>query len=185
MKYAEALAYLEKVSSKYQARLNTSPYMDLNPFSCTAESYSSGSYKLDFARKMVDYETQIKICRDSDIVGEAMIMKGLGIRSSFTTCWALTHYSKSEYNPWFEDKYTLDKIAYANSLMKQGLALLKNPELAARYHQSLCQWRTAVEKFPETSVAEEIRTSCDNIVNYSYNPPKVRDTGEYVNLYCW
>ena len=122
---------------------------------------------------------------DEDIKGEVLIKMGLGIRSSFMSCWALTHYSKSEYNPWFEDKCTLDKIAYANSLMEQGLAILKDPELAARYHQSLCQWRTAVEKFPETSVAEEIRTSCDNIVNYGYNPPKVRDTGEYVNLYCW
>jgi hypothetical protein len=122
---------------------------------------------------------------DDDIKGEALIKMGLGIRSSFMSCWALTHYSKSEYNPWFEDKYTLNKIAYANSLMEQGLVILNDPELAARYHQSLCQWRTAVEKFPETSVAEEIRTSCDNIVNYRYNPPKARDTGEYVNLYCW
>lgn len=185
MKYAEALAYLEKVSSKYQARLNTSPYMDLNPFSCTAESYSSVSYKLDFARKMVDYETQIKICRDSDIVGEAMIMKGLGIRSSFTTCWALTHYSKSEYNPWFEDKYTIEKLRKANSIIDQGLKTLKNPELAARYYRNFHKWKTAVRKHPETEVAKEILSSCDNIVDYEYKYPHVRETGYYENRHCW
>lgn len=186
LKYSKAVEYLSKVSDGYQKRLNTSVYMDFDPFEIKSHNVkTSSTYKLDFARKMVNYEHSVQNGTDDDIKGEALINMGLGIRSSFMSCWALTHYSKSEYNPWFEDKYTLDKIAYANSLMEQGLAILKDPELAARYHQSLCQWRTAVEKFPETSVAEEIRTSCDNIVNYSYNPPKVRDTGEYVNLYCW
>jgi tetratricopeptide (TPR) repeat protein len=186
LKYSKAVEYLSKVSDGYQKRLNTSVYMDFDPFEIKIHNAkTSSTYKLDFARKMVNYEHSVQNGADDDIKGEALIKMGLGIRSSFMSCWALTHYSKSEYNPWFEDKYTLDKIAYANSLMEQGLAILKDPELAARYHQSLCQWRTAVEKFPETSVAEEIRTSCDNIVNYSYNPPKVRDTGEYVNLYCW
>ena len=186
LKYSKAVEYLSKVSDGYQKRLNTSVYMDFDPFEIKIHNVkTSSTYKLDFARKMVNYEHSVQNGTDDDIKGEALIKMGLGIRSSFMSCWALTHYSKSEYNPWFEDKYTLDKIAYANSLMEQGLAILKDPELAARYHQSLCQWRTAVEKFPETSVAEEIRTSCDNIVNYSYNPPKVRDTGEYVNLYCW
>ena len=186
MNYDKAVEYLNKVSDGYQKRLNTSTYMYFDPFEIKTHNVkTSSAYKLDFARKMVNYEHSVQNGTDDDIKGEALIKMGLGIRSSFMSCWALTHYSKSEYNPWFEDKYTLDKIAYANSLMEQGLTILKDPELAARYHQSLCQWRTAVEKFPETSVAEEIRTSCDNIVNYGYNPPKVRDTGEYVNLYCW
>jgi hypothetical protein len=186
MKYRKACEYLIQVHNGYQERLNTSAYMFFDPFEIKTHNVkTSSAYKFDFAWKMFNYEDFVQNETDEDIKGEALIKMGLGIRSSFMSCWALTHYSKSEYNPWFEDKYTLDKIAYANSLMEQGLAILKDPELAARYHQSLCQWRTAVEKFPETSVAEEIRTSCDNIVNYSYNPPKVRDTGEYVNLYCW
>ena len=186
LKYGKAVEYLSKVSDGYQKRLNTSAYMYFDPFEIkTHNAKTSSTYKLNFAQKMVNYERSVQNSTDDDIKGGALIKMGLGIRSSFMSSWALTHYSKSEYNPWFEDKYTLNKIAYANSLMEQGLMILKEPELAARYHQSLCQWRTAVEKFPETSVAEEIRTSCDNIVNYHYNPPKVRDTGEYVNLYCW
>ena len=186
MKYRKACEYLIQVHNGYQERLNTSAYMFFDPFEIkTHNAKTSSAYKFDFAWKMFYYEDSVQNETDEDIKGEVLIKMGLGIRSSFMSCWALTHYSKSEYNPWFEDKCTLDKIAYANSLMEQGLAILKDPELAARYHQSLCQWRTAVEKFPETSVAEEIRTSCDNIVNYGYNPPKARDTGEYVNLYCW
>ena len=186
MKYRKACEYLIQVNNGYQERLNTSAYMFFDPFEIKTHNVkTSSAYKFDFAWNMFNYEDFVQNETDEDIKGEALIKMGLGIRSSFMSCWALTHYSKSEYNPWFEDKYTLDKIAYANSLIEQGLAILKDPELAARYHQSLCQWRTAVEKFPETSVAEEIRTSCDNIVNYHYNPPKARDTGEYVNLYCW
>ena len=185
MKYGKAVAYLSKIHDGYQKRLNTSVYMCFNPFEITTYDPTSSTYKLDFARKMANYEHASRKSYNDDIKGEALIKMGLGIRSSFMSCWALTHYSRSEYNPWYEDKYTLDKIAYANSLMEQGLMIIKDPELAARYYQSLCQWKTAVEKFPETSVAEEIRTSCDFIVNYRYDPPKVRDTGEYVNLYCW
>lgn len=186
MKYGEALKYLSKVSEGYEDRLNTSSYMNFNPFEIkTHYLRKSHTYKLDFVRKMVDYEHIVQNCIDGDIKGEALIRMGLGIRSSFMSCWALTHYSKSEYNPWFEDKCTLAKIEYANTLIEKGLKCLKDPELAARYYKDLCQWRTAVEKFPETKVADEIRTSCDNIVNYSYNPPKARETGGYVNLYCW
>ena len=186
MKYGEAVKYLSKVSEGYEDRLNTSAYMNFNPFEIkTHYSRKSNTYKLDFVRKMVDYEHIVQNCIDGDIKGEALIRMGLGIRSSFMSCWALTHYSKSEYNPWFEDKYTLDKIEYANTIIEKGLECLKDPELAARYYKDLCQWRTAVEKFPETKVAEEIRTSCDNIVNYSYNRPKARETGTYVNLSCW
>lgn len=186
MKYGKACEYLIQVHNGYQERLNTSAYMYFDPFEIkTHNAKTSSAYKFDFAWKMFNYEDFVQNETDEDIKGEALIKMGLGIRSSFMSCWALTHYSKSEYNPWYEDKCTLDKIAYAHSLIEQGLMILKDPEVAARYYQSLCQWRTAVEKFPETSVAEEIRTSCDNIVNYSYNPPRVRDTGEYVNLYCW
>jgi hypothetical protein len=186
MKYSDAAKYFSKVSEGYEDRLNSSAYMNFNPFEIKTHSLrKSNTYKLDFVRKMVDYENIIQNCLDADVRGEALINMGLGIRSSFMSCWALTHYSKSEYNPWFEDKNTLDKIEYANTLIEKGLKCLKDPELAARYYKDLCQWRTAVEKFPETKVADEIRTSCDNIVNYSYNPPKARETGGYVNLYCW
>lgn len=185
MNYSEALKYLTKVSGSYQSCLNTSVFMDINPFTCTNESYSSSSYKLDFARKIVDYETQVKMCKDPDIVGVAMIMKGLGVRSSFTTCWALTHYSKSEYNPWFEDKYTVSKLKKANAMIEQGLETIKDSELAAKYYRDFHQWKTAVEKYPNTKVAKEIISSCDNLVDYAYKYPKIRDTGCYENRYCW
>jgi hypothetical protein len=167
MKYGEAVKYLSKVSEGYEDRLNTSSYMNFNPFEIkTHYLRKSHSYKLDFVRKMVDYEHIVQNCIDGDIKGEALIRMGLGIRSSFMSCWALTHYSKSEYDPWYDEQYAQDMIAYAQSMIEKGLESLKSQELAARYYRDLYQWRTAVEKFPETKVAEEIRSSCDNIVNY-------------------
>lgn len=183
--YIKAVAYLEKVSKDYQAYLNTSPYMDTNPFSSNPEQYTSGTYKLDFARKMVDYDSLIDICKDQDIVGEAVIMKGLGIRSSFTNCWALTHYGKSEYNPWYEDKNTVDILHRANTIIREGLGIIRDPELAARYYREFHMWKTAAEKFPETKVGREILSSCDNIVDYEYKYPQIRDTGYHLNMYCW
>lgn len=105
MKYRDAAEYLSKVSDGYEDRLNTSGFMTFNPFEIkTHYLRKSHTYKLDFVRKMVDYEHIVHNCTDPDIRGEALIKMGLGIRSSFMSCWALTHYSKSEYNPWFEDK---------------------------------------------------------------------------------
>lgn len=184
-KYQSAVRYLSRVSDDYENRLNTAAYMDLDPFDIKKHIIRrSNGYKLNFARKMVDYDHIIQSCSDDDIRGEAMIKTGLGVRSSFTSCWALTHYSKSEYNPWFEDQYTLDRISRSHAIIEKGLNTIRDPELAARYYRVLCQWRTAAEKFPETEAAREIRTSCDYIVNYSYVPPKARKSGSDVNLYC-
>lgn len=170
-KYSEAARYLSQVTEGYESRLNTSAYMYFNPFEIKAHCLrKSKSYKLDFVRKMIDYEHIVNNCTDDDIRGEAMIRIGLGMRASYMSCWALTYYSKSVYDPWYEDKATHDLIAEANSMIEKGLKTLKDPELSARYYRDLCQWRTAVEKFPETRVAQEIRTSCDNIVNYSCHP---------------
>ena len=174
LNYSKAVKYLSKVSEGYEDRLNTSAYMYFNPFEVKLrQGKKMRNYKLDFARKMLDYERIVKTCVDADIKGQALIKIGLGIRSSFGYCWALTHYGKSEYDPWYESQYALDKIAYAHTVIDQGLDSLNDPEMSARYYRDLYQWRTAVEKFPETNVAQDIRSSCDNIVNYGYTPPKV------------
>lgn len=185
MEYKEAVHYLGKVSSGYQGRLNTSIFMEYDPFQLEPSYLPNNSYKLRFARKMVDYERIMRECMDKDIKGEAMIKMGLGVKSSFGHCWALTHYSKSEYNPWFEAQQTLDKIAYAHTLIAKGLKTIDNPELAATYYRDFYQWKTVIEKYPYTAVAEEIRTSCDNLVDYTYKQPRVRDAGSYVNMFCW
>lgn len=185
LKYKEAVHYFSLISGDYQELLNTIVYMEFNPFRIEKEGYDNGNYKLNFARQMASYEETVQNNIDDNIKGEALIKMGLGLRSSFTFCWALTHYSKSEYNPWYEDKQTLDKIAYAHELIDKGLKMLKDSELAAGYYRDLYQWKHVVDNFPDTKVAEEIRTSCDNLVNYSYSPPEAQDTGCYVNLYCW
>jgi DNA polymerase III delta subunit len=97
----------------------------------------------------------------------------------------LTHYSKSEYNPWYEDKYTVEKLKQADAIIDQGLETIKNIETAARYYRDFHRWKTAVEKYPDTAVAKEIQSSCDNIVDYEQKYPQIRETGHYVNRHCW
>ena len=184
--YKAAYRYLSRVSEEYQKRLNTVAYMKFNPFETRSKSVQkNNTYKLDFVRKMLDYKHILQTCVDDDIKGEALIRIGLGMRASLTHCWALTHYGKWESSPWYEDESTLENITYAESIIEKGLDTIKDPELKARYYRDLYQWRTVVEKYPDTNVAKEIQTSCDNIVNYSYDPPKRGSDVKCVNLYSW
>jgi hypothetical protein len=88
MKYSQAAKYLSKVSDGYEDRLNTSAYMNFNPFEIQSHFLrKSHTYKLDFVRKMVDYEHIVQTCVDDDIRGEALIKMGLGI---FSYCYVST-----------------------------------------------------------------------------------------------
>ena len=43
----------------------------------------------------------------------------------------------------------------------------ENEELAAAAHVKLCQWKTAVEKYPQAYASLYTRVSCDNLCDYS------------------
>ena len=167
MRYSDAVTYLAKVSSDYQRRLNTYPYMERLPFKYGPERGTvRDNYKLSFARKMVAYESVIKSEVDQDKVGEAMVMMGIGIKSSFDFCWSLTHYSKSEYNPWYEEKQNLANIDMAEGMIKKGLSKIRNRELAAECYRRIYYFKTIMEKFPDTKVGREVLEHCDNADDY-------------------
>ena len=60
------------------------------------------NYKLAFARKMSEYQMIASTCTDPDIVGDALIKIGIGMRNSLEFCWALTHYKWTYDDPRFE-----------------------------------------------------------------------------------
>ena len=82
-------------------------------------------------------------------------------------------------------EYTVEKLKKADAIIDQGLETIKNIETAARYYRDFHRWKTAVEKYPETAVAKEIQSSCDNIVDYEQKYPQIRETGHYMNRHCW
>ena len=167
-KYAEAAEYLAKVSSKYQERTNVHWYFYREPFSYGPQAGGSKKdYKLDFARQMSSLESQIR-SRDTDVRGQALVRYGIGLRSSFDYCWALTQYHLNEGDEWLETAYREKALKDAENYIKQGLRTIKDPEIAARSYVSVCLWESAVEKFPDTDVARELRESCDCLADYKY-----------------
>lgn len=167
MNYEKATKYLSLVSSSYQSRLNTEAYMDRDPFSVNEsglESYEN--YKLGFATEMLRLEKSIAQATDNSKKALDMIRYGTGLRNSYTYCWTLTEYRRTG---WHYDLYDLAKPVFnrVDSIYKEALSLIDNDELAAASLVQLCQWKTAVEKYPDTYAAKYTRMVCDNLCDYS------------------
>ena len=125
--YDKAVTYLSKVSSDYQKTLNTYYYMNRLPFSYK-RNYGkvNPNYKLDFARKMSEYQMIASTCTDPDIVGDALIKIGIGIRNSFEFCWALTHYKWTCDDPRYEMEGSSVWHAEAQRKLRDGLNSMTN-----------------------------------------------------------
>ena len=163
--YGKAVKYLDKVSSSYQSRLNTEPYMSRDPFSIHEASLTNfEDYKLTFAKEMLRLEKSIAQSTDNSKKALDMIRYGTGLRNSCWYCWTLTEYRRTCY-----DSYELAKPVFnrVESIYKEALSLVDNDELAAAAHVQLCQWKTAVEDYPDTYAAKYTKMVCDNLCDYS------------------
>jgi tetratricopeptide (TPR) repeat protein len=125
--YDKAVTYLSKVSDDYQKTLNTYYYMNRLPFSYDRR-YGEfiPNYKLDFARKMSEYHMIASTCTDPDIVGDALIKIGIGMRNSLEFCWALTHYKWTYDDPRFELNGSSVWHAKAQRTLSKGLNSMTN-----------------------------------------------------------
>lgn len=171
MDYANAVRVLSKVSPGYQYRTNLVPYMSRLPFEYEhRKSTIQNEYKLSFAKSMRDYQKQSN-SSDPDRAGLAMVMKGLGIRSSFGYCWALTQYHLYEEDDWLESAHTSKALARAEELMRAGLATIRDRELAAKCCVMLLELKRAVTEYPETMAADFVRTRCDSYKDYNFGLP--------------
>ena len=165
--YSQAVKSLSKVSADYQKRLNTYCYMGHDPFSLNKKNIEIPlQYKLGFAREMVRLEEAIKSATDPSMKGTYMIRYATGIQNSYTLCWPLTRYEDSR---WYKPEKVMDEQTRntIKKLYEEGLAMIENEELAAIAHVQLCQWKKAVEQYPDTYASRYTRISCDNLCNYS------------------
>ena len=174
LNYPEAIKYLNKVSCTYQSRLNTSDFMRRDPFSIDKKYIADTcDYKLRFATEMARLSVVIK--NESDIQSKAlaMIKYGTGIQNSVRFCWTLTNYKWSNYD---DEHYEHIKglLNIAMRTYDEALSLLNKQhldeserELAAIGLVKLCQWKTAVETYPDTYAARYTKKMCDNLCDYS------------------
>ena len=166
-KYAKAAAALSKVSSGYQKRLNVNPYCDRDPFKYifTETGKPFENYKLNFAVEMRDLEKEMA-SSNPDVCGSAMVRYGIGLRSSFDYCWALTQYHLSEGDPWLYRDFRKDALADAEDYIRKGLSLIYDRELAAKAYLSVCQWQTVAERFTDTEAGNKVITECDKLYDH-------------------
>ena len=171
MDYVNAVRILSKVSPGYQYRTNLVSYMGRLPFEYDhRKSTVQNEYKLSFAKSMRDYQKQAE-SSDPDRAGLAMVMMGLGIRSSFGYCWTLTQYHLYYKDDWLESDYTSKARARAEKLIRTGLAKIHDRELAAKCCVMLKEFKRAVTEFPETMAADFVRTRCDSYKDYNFGLP--------------
>lgn len=169
MDYDEAVRYLSMVSPAYQARLNTESYMNRDPFSIHKTALKNfENYKLRFAAEMCRLEESVANVADNDQKALDMIRYGTGLRNSFTYCWPLTTYRGLWWSRRLYDvpEQVLSKV---EAIYEEALGMIDNDELAAIAHIQLCQWKTAVETYPDTYAARYTRMMCDNLCDYSIN----------------
>lgn len=100
-------------------------------------------------------------------IGVHAILCGMLLRSSFDYCWALTQYSFAYGEEWISSNYRKKALADGEAYIEAGLKTIRTPELAAKYYVQFSRFKTAAEKFPQTSAAKEVLGSCDKLVDYS------------------
>ena len=103
---------------------------------------------------------------DPDTRGEAMVQYGIGLRSSFDFCWALTQYHLGAEDPWLKSDERRLALLDSELYIRRGLGTIRDRELAARSHISVNQFKTAAELFPDTRVGQATASQCDRLRDY-------------------
>lgn len=181
--YKQALACLGKVSSSYQNRLHTEPYMNCNPFSTDKfdrwkkvgkwEDMAFPDYKYNFARQMCLLESQMNDKTvDINRRANAQLRYAIGLRNSYFDAWSLTQYSQGNasftesYREWMNSKQEEEIIAKYDRLVTIAMKMFTDDEAAAAAHYMFLNNYTIVTQYPNTSTAAYIRGHCDTYYDY-------------------
>lgn len=159
-KYKDAASWLKH--SKRQT--STWGWYDRDPF-CLKIGWStpnrhliskSPDYKLNFAKRMVELQDQMKYGETINKRAEAMILYGVGIRNQSDWCWALSRFSDSCF---LHDE--LVNYKQSKSLIDKGLATMTDIELKAYYLHSFARNKDVMDLCPGTKTAKSLRAHCD------------------------
>ena len=185
MQYGEAVKYLKPISIAFQYHHNL--YMDYDPFCVEHEPIEQKiNFKYDFAKEMNSLQQSINVTEDPNRKAEFMVKYAMGIRNSFSYCWALTQYYKGtsyygqvcDKRDWQNDSHTKAAMKRSKEMIKLALETISDDELGANILYDMCNYKTVANKYPNTIKGELVRGSCDNLVNYhAENPPSENQRG--------
>jgi hypothetical protein len=119
---------------------------------------------------MHSLEQGIKATTDNDRRAKMMFKFAVGIKNSFELCWGLTRFHKTteEYNSryWGNDKYCQSAKKKYTTLVKEACKIASD-EVAAEFQYEMCNFKTAANKYPNTSKGKLVKGKCDNLIDYS------------------
>lgn len=145
----------------------------------------SRNAKLRFASQMYRYQMEMKSGKNAEERGLARLKYAIGRRNAFEECWALTQYWRGESVPtlfiprlaWgdicLSDVYDflfdyeksighLKVNEMYNKEIKAAMAMLQSDEAKAEAEYMFFNVKTIIKRYPNTSTAYLIRTSCDD-----------------------
>lgn len=138
--------------------------------------------KLDFARRMLAYSRTMRDGASADERARARLLYAVGRRNSFDRCWALTQYWRGFYLPTlfyltfeysftesddYDFLYDYDVDDYEETEadfereVREALAMFRSDEERAKAEYFLGNLKSVVRRYPDTQMAEYVRTSCD------------------------
>lgn len=143
--------------------------------------------KLDFARRMLDCSRTMRQGASADERARARLLYAVGRRNSFDRCWALTRYWRGWYVPtlfypalcysfqpteayefiydYDADKYEENQANFEREV-REALAMFRSDEERAKAEYFLGNLKSVVRRYPDTQMAEYVRTSCDRWRNW-------------------
>lgn len=186
MRFADAERYFSKVSAAYCTRTNIykEELLDRDPFSLERRKWSHGvNAKYHFAKTMNKLEQEMATTSDPNLKAQLMIEFGTGLRNAFDYCWALTHYQHGyrgtglDFYIWDDDQNTKRAEQRYKQLFKDALALFTDDEYAADAHYRFRNFKTVVERYPNTQTADKVLARCDRYWDYHLDKGK--------GMYLW
>ncbi len=178
MQYSEAVKYFKPISTAFQYHHNL--YMDYDPFCVEHEPIKQKqNFKYDFAKEMCFLQWSINTTQDPNRKAEFMVKYAMGIRNSFTYCWALTQYYKGtsyygqvcEKRDWQNDINTQVALAKSKAMVALALEIISDDEVSANILYDMCNYKTVANKYPNSKKGMLIRGSCDHLIDYHAEKP--------------
>lgn len=163
-KYAEAAKWLKGCSRTYQKSMSTWDYFSRDPFCLKIGWYSDNrhrlkdrnNYKLNYAKRMAQYEKDMTDGITKDLRAEAMILYGVGLRNQSDWCWALSRNRDILY-----DHEDLIDTSGSMKWINKGLALMQDKERKAYYLHAFGRNKEVQDLCFDTKIAKNMRAHCD------------------------
>ncbi len=185
--YDRAVAYLSKVSDKYLKTMNIVKcgYLARDPFVDHRAKGDGERAKLNFARKMLELRRQMVSAPTADQRAMAKLKYEVAYHNSFENCWALTRYYDGFcsnvfvplFRMWGDDepepdysflftyeptsRKAIDNEYRYRSAIPAALMAMSSDEARAESEYYLGNVRTVVKRYPDTSTASFVKSSCD------------------------